>query len=264
MRIEHTDSANQIKQGDFLHWKGATDPFHRYAIVVTADCDLSRGKHWGRITVVPVLSVEDYCTHLVAPRILESLKARLTKTLGEEIAIAQRAPSQSANREVASAELILLDDEFEAHWTDHPQIVKCCRVLRDIQGAQHYSNARDCLKDGLEVLGYNSAALAERVASSLSSPPGDVLFIPAPSILGLDFGVAWLRVVREVSDAQLVKKLSEWSPGKAMRVARLGPIFRYRLTQRLAQVFSDIGLPEDYEADLKQHIEHKAREFGQQ
>jgi len=46
-----------------------------------------------------------------------------------------------------------------------------------------------------------------------------------------------------------------------MRVARLGPMFRYRLTQCLGQVFSDIGLPEDYESELKLFNAGKAKQL---
>jgi hypothetical protein len=39
------------------------------------------------------------------------------------------------------------------------------------------------------------------------------------------------------------------------RIARMVPPFNYRITQKVAQMFSDIGLPEDYEEDRKNIIE---------
>jgi hypothetical protein len=39
------------------------------------------------------------------------------------------------------------------------------------------------------------------------------------------------------------------------RIARMIPPFNYRLTQKVAQMFSDIGLPTEYEEDRNNTIE---------
>ncbi|KWF22509.1 hypothetical protein WL84_18600 [Burkholderia cenocepacia] len=57
--------------------------------------------------------------------------------------------------------------------------------------------------------------------------------------------------MREVFDTDIATKTSEAAPNLARRIGRLVPVLRYRLTQMLAQVFSDIGLPDEYEATVK-------------
>lgn len=253
MRIE-VEQSDAVKQGDFLTWKNATDPFLRHAVVVTGDCDLARGKHWGKITVVPVMSIDDYAHHLAMPRILEAWKGRLNKKLAELIASIRRhddAVGVASPEDSKNLDLLILDERFEETWSDSPPIISCCRVLRDLMGAHHFATAKECLTEAGKVLGLAPGELGERVANALANPPGDVIFIPTPESLGFEFGVAWLRVLREVEAANVATKLSQLRQGNAMRVARLGPVFRYRLTQCLGQVFSDIGLPADYESELK-------------
>ena len=74
-----------------------------------------------------------------------------------------------------------------------------------------------------------------------------------PQLPGLapELHVAFLRAMREVRDQDIATKTSEVEPNRAKRIGRLVPVLRYRLTQMLAQVFSDIGLPDDYEEALK-------------
>src|SRR5262249_52739088 len=147
-------------------------------------------------------------------------------------------------------------------WKDNPDIVLCCRVLHDIMGAQHYLTSHACLADAAHALNKSPTFVAERISSTLTSPPGDILFVPTPTSVGFNYGAAWLRAIREVRLEDVAVKLSELRPGGAMRVARLGPIFRYKLTQQLGQVFSDIGLPKDYESDLKTYNADKSRQFN--
>lgn len=253
MRIEQQPFDAPVQQGDFLHWKTHPDPLYRNSVVVTADCDLARGKHWGKVTVVPVLSVAEYAEMLVAPRILESLRDRLKSTLLQNLKRATK-PQVEPGETTLDANAVLLDERFSETWRDAPDVARCCRVLRDVHGYQQYASAKECLKDALLALGYAEEELAVRVASQISSPPGDSLVIPTPPSIGFTFGVAWLRALREVRDNEIVTKLSDWSPGRGMRVARLGPVFRHRMTQKLAQMFSDIGLPDDFEQELKAHI----------
>src|SRR5690606_15659812 len=120
-------------------------------------------------------------------------------------------------------------------------------------------SSKECLKDALQVLGHSPGSIEERVTNGLMNPPGDVLIVPAPSVLGFDFGVAWLRAFREVREQDIASRLTDWAPGRAIRVARLGPVYEYRLTQRLAQVFSDIGLRDDYEGELKAYLTARAK-----
>lgn len=81
----------------------------------------------------------------------------------------------------------------------------------------------------------------------LNSTPGDLFFLNelAPGVAG-GF-VVYLRRLSEIQDGEIAVTPIEARERQAVRVSRLAAPFRYRLTQKLASVFSDIGLPTEYE-----------------
>ena len=63
-----------------------------------------------------------------------------------------------------------------------------------------------------------------------------------------------LRLIRELpASAIAIDPVRERNDREveAVRISRLGTPFRYRLTQQLAAVFSDIGLPSEFEMSRK-------------
>ena len=63
--------------------------------------------------------------------------------------------------------------------------------------------------------------------------------------------IAYLRLIREIRDHQISRTPVEEMRAKgslvARRIARLSLIYLHRLTQKTAMVFTDIGLPTEYE-----------------
>ena len=72
---------------------------------------------------------------------------------------------------------------------------------------------------------------------------GDLLILPDTQRLGVEGGLVWVRHIWQVPMADVALRTSELGERTGERLARLDSPFRYRLTQLMAQVFSDIGLP---------------------
>ncbi len=94
----------------------------------------------------------------------------------------------------------------------------------------------------IEGVGLELAKLDERLAQQINGK-GDILVLPQLTLLGVTADVAWVRQVWQVPLKDIVFRTSELKPGMGQRIARLDSPYRYRLTQLMAQVFSDIGLP---------------------
>ncbi|MDP3897797.1 MAG: hypothetical protein Q8Q62_14085 [Mesorhizobium sp.] len=73
---------------------------------------------------------------------------------------------------------------------------------------------------------------------------GDLMILPDASELGVSGRIAWVRHIWQVSVSDIALKTSDVSYRKGERIARLDSPYRYRLTQLMAQVFADIGLPD--------------------
>jgi hypothetical protein len=73
---------------------------------------------------------------------------------------------------------------------------------------------------------------------------GDLLVLPDTKELGIKGCIAWVRHIWQVPISDVAIKTSEIPKCSGERIARLASPYRYRLTQLMAQVFSDIGLPD--------------------
>lgn len=76
MRSE--DATLPLRQGDVLEWLGdRMDPWRRFAIIVTADCDLAHQKHAGLLACVPVLAHDEYLALFPLAGRLEKARSKL-------------------------------------------------------------------------------------------------------------------------------------------------------------------------------------------
>src|SRR4029078_3336058 len=120
---ELEDSSLPLRQGDVLEWLGADgDPWRRFAIVMTADCDLAHQKHAGLLACVPVLTHEDYLALFSLPSKLDRAKAQL---LGRSFALIRRY--QAENRPDFPLEM---SDEAIVAWLEAADAEEIVRELR--------------------------------------------------------------------------------------------------------------------------------------
>lgn len=248
--LEQLESDSSLSQGDVILWDQAQDFQSKAAVVVTADCDLAKGKHWGRITVVPLIPIKNYLEEIYLPKQLALQEGELAGLFAKEVQQALQVdvlPSEDALEPLVS-----LDDlPVPINTSDRARLVHA--LLRQTRGLTKSMSSAQALDEALRLRSPDVKALsASRIGTFLDKPPGDCMLLPQLS--GLDSGlhVAFLRAMREVRDRDIATKTSEVVPGRAKRIGRFVPVLRYRLTQMLAQVFSDIGLPDQYEIMLKE------------
>lgn len=248
--LEQCRAESTLSQGDVIVWEESQDFQSKAAVVVTADCDLAKGKHWGRITVVPMVPVAHYMEEVYLPKQLALQGPDLYKMFAKEVhrelqATEEDPPSDDALESLLSLEAL----PASLNASDLP---KLHALLRHARGLTKSMTSAEALDNSLRLLNPNVKALsASRIRTFLDKPPGDCMVLP--HLPGLDPGltVAFLRAMREVRDQDIATKTSEMAKNRAKRIGRLVPVLRYRLTQMLAQVFSDIGLPDEYEVKLK-------------
>jgi hypothetical protein len=254
-----------LRQGDVIRpLTFSEDPWSGSAVIVTADCDLARNKHNGRLTCVPVLPIEKYLSMFYMPDRIGRLLATAENKLGSM---------------VRQYQLMLegfdepIDDKSAAEWVVETPPEDVTHVL-GIHGkdgvlfaaiAKAYCAARaNKLTDfkaqvmtscDLQVaLGHHRerdvarTARMKDVIQSVERLPGDAMFLNALSDELHNGYVCYLRVLREISDDEVATRASMRSFRiKYERISRLRAPFVYALSQQLGSVFSAIGLPEEYE-----------------
>ena len=264
------DPREPIRQGDIFTWRTPEPPWKSHGVVVTADCDISKRKHAGIISYVPVLPLVEYWRLFSLPK---SIKQYVENTyfpqLQKRITALQRKNCGDFPRPLISEEIvdfITLSTPEEVAAVLEPPPPADSALIRQISAYQAYAFVTDSTPfDALvSLLADLRAAMAnspprrdrvhEELRTSIDNLPGDAFFLSGLGFPAHVPSIAYLRFVREVP----LEHLSVTSPtasepdSVAYRIARLRPPFVYRVTQQLAHVFSDIGLPSSYETRRSQ------------
>ncbi len=257
--------AERVRQGDVLRFEVQSHPWESYGIVVTADCDIVQVKNAGIVSYVPVLALADYWRVVALPRDIDKYaSSKFLMPARDRIRALQRAnlpdfPEALSDQSIDdlirgnSAEAII--SRLRVGDAERSSMLRLVTAYRGLLQKAEQPTLYDLAKQLAEL----------RVANGMQSPdpkvvlddlcrkvrelPGDAFYLSCIDRDCSEGHVAYLRLVRELradSIALQPKHLAQKNV-VARRVARLRSPFVYRLTQQLAHLFADIGLPAEYE-----------------
>ena len=153
-----------LRQGDVLEWlNDQSDPWRRFAIVVTADCDLAHQKHAGLLACVPVLAHEDYLALFPLPARLGRARAKLVERASTLI-----RHYQAENR--ADFPLALSDDAIAA-WLDATDVQRDSQRASGDRG-ETSEGAREYPQGHPDLLDLQASTGGETLSSMRSPSPG--------------------------------------------------------------------------------------------
>ncbi len=256
--------ARPLRQGDVLRpLKDQGDLWDGISIVVTADCDIARSKHAGRLTCVPILSASSYLALFYMPRRLAKIGQQVGECLTKLMRQAQQVhltdfpqpiSSERCLKWVLQSESQTIAQRLRLTSQETSTFLQLADSFRGTYMVSEDPFPRQCeaYHQAAEALGRQAAtvktALAADLANHLRDLPGDAMFLTS---LGNGYHsgyVVYLRVLRELKDEQVALKSSSRSfEITHERIGHLKPPYLYRLTQQLGAVFSSIGLPTEYE-----------------
>jgi hypothetical protein len=248
-----------------------------FGIVVTANCDLMWNKHFGVVTYVPVVPVEVYVHRYLLPKLLfgeleKAQKALRLKVLekGNRI-LFDRVLDMIETRAYSPAEISRLLPAGINVGSDVARQMKIKEAIDKFNKADTPAEAFAVVAvlagdvDAIlkvkkpSVLAF-FADLRNRLTGSLA---GDALFIGRISRENCSGYVAVLRLLKEIAHGQIsLSAVGEHrDPHKysARRIACLRTLYTHRLVQQMSHVFTDIGLPEDYETARCSVVENRLR-----
>ena len=269
---ELRDLSEPLRQGDVLVWSEnpAQDPWKKLGIVVTADCDLAQSKHRGVLSYCPVLTLNDFLAlHWAVDdlekqrlRYLEATIGRLSTTLTaldpkRQPITDQEVLSGWVSRRGAVGILQDVGAEGTAHEKSLSEVLLClegiCRAREsaDIkQQLRALADARLRLKSSpndSELLDEQRRVWDNYKQRIVGKLPGDLFFLSQLGPMHTTGYVVYLRRVIEIDEGEIAVTADQ-APRRAIkRLSRIAAPFRYRITQKLAAVFADIGLPPEYE-----------------
>lgn len=234
-----------LTQGDLISFEEEEDPLRKNGIVVTADCDLEKGKHAKLVTLIPVVSVKTLLENYLFLEDCEKKRDAIEQFAFKQFEV-EKSSEVEARRAMLRNKLIACDVQ-----DSDPKVIAAKVALDELSciSVVEYKKLMDAIN--------NNVKKAKDLGTQIGSR-GDVLNLPCTKALGVAGNIAWVRHVWQVPLNSIALRTSEISSRPGEKIARLDSPFRYRLTQIMAQVFSDIGLP-----DIPNTIEESVQEAYQ-
>lgn len=220
----------KLRQGDLILFDKPESSLRSAGIIVTADCDLEQKKHARLVTMVPVVDADAVLEHYL---LLEDCERK--RDLIEAYTFKIHSIDARQDRDTKITILQNIDRNAEGG-DQNTEAVAADFVLgvSDLIKVESYVKLMQMIGSGPK----KKDALRDQIRSR-----GDLLVLPDTRKLGVAGRIAWIRHIWQVPLVDIAIRTSEVSARPGERVARLDSPFRYRLTQLMAQVFSDIGLP---------------------
>ncbi|MFM5680212.1 hypothetical protein ACET8V_04780 [Aeromonas veronii] len=238
---EYIHPSASLKQGDLIKFSDEKDPLRKVGIVVTADCDLNNKKHANLVTLIPVVTVKDIMENYLLLEDCDKKKEQIENYAFKALRIEKQSDIE-INQALLRSSIENMSDSNISE-----SILTAVRILTDQVISISISEYINLM---------NTLGISTKKADALSSQiktRGDLLILPSPENLGVINNIAWVRQIWQVPLTSIALRTSETSSRKGEKIARLESPFRYRLTQLMAQVFSDIGLP-DVKDSVQQEI----------
>lgn len=273
-QIEDTD---EVRQGDIirkLHPK--TGEAEKLGIVITADCDIAQRKAGERYTWLEIVPMAAYIDGPWAQEQLRKLSEKRSQAICEHLngQIRKLNPGLAALTHASLVQWLRSKTPAEILASATGQVPTVdAKPLRDLRGfaltviADENQSAFSRLKAAWTLFGIDEKNQQESVRSAFKDGGGfqDYFVLPElPRQTGLGF-VVMLRAMWTIMAPDLY--LTEQDarihdrPHAFHRLGRLNDGIRFSITQKLAFLFTRIGMPKTFESACETAAELTIEEF---
>lgn len=273
-QIEDTEG---VRQGDIIRkLNPKTGEAERLGIVITADCDIAQRKAGERYTWLEIVSMTAYVEGPWAQEQLRKLSEKRSKAICDYLnaQIRKRHPGLTALTHESlvqwlcskTAEEILTSATGEAPTANSKQ-------LRELQGLaltvsiDEAQSAFSRLKAAWTLFSVDEKAQQESVRNAFKDGGGfqDYFVLPElPRQAGLGFVVMlrsmWTIMAPDLYLTEQDARIHD-RPDAFHRLGRLNDGIRFSITQKLAFLFSRIGMPKTFESACETAAELTVEEF---
>jgi hypothetical protein len=265
----HLSTDSPVRQGDIFAWSNWTErgDWEKFGIIVTADCDIAHERSSTFFTYLPILPLKSYIQQVWVKERLTKLANSHQRLITDEIHRYHLRINPSALQLQAAALHRWVTESSDDHIiaelriSEHKEANNLRRLLSTYRLLVNIGTEKDptrLVSAYCEARAQKQAVHVEKAAESIARDaqsdvvrnlPFECFFLSSlPQIPDLGF-IVMLRYIQPIQQAALTTsfELAKTDPGRAYRLGRLSPTFKYALTQRFANLFVRIGLPVEYE-----------------
>lgn len=258
--ILFVEDGEDIRQGDVIRRFNSADRISAsYGFIITADCDIAQKKTGDRFTWLEVVPAAQYLEEFWAPEQFRRIADKHLKTASESL-------NSKINR--SGLGLSLLDDGALRAWleeADADAILKaiggkadiklrsqlaCIRIALGLDSSG--SRIRD-LKQAWTLLGRDQKTQQSAMKEAFDPDRGFPDFVLVPELPETDgYGfVILLRAISMIRAEELFRSETEarinGKPEAFHRIGRFTDGLRFSVAQKLAFLFSRIGMPKKFD-----------------
>ncbi|WP_155288332.1 hypothetical protein [Ralstonia solanacearum] len=266
------DPTSPVRQGDVLinRLPGA-DRIEETCIVITADCDISKGKFGRHLACLRVVRLHDYIKTTWASK-------KLTKARKDE--------TEKVRSQVAKWHTKLLDSESKltldgtVSWIrrespidlcnalcvpddERGKFVICIKALRDafiaVDKVAHREELSQLVQFRAVIQNFPIEQVYQKTLQQAQQEPlpDDTFFLPGlPQLEDIPVVVLLREIVGVPHEAVHYRATDAWSDGSFLRIGRLQPMFKYAISQAFGTLYARIGLSQDYETRCRCAIDN--------
>ena len=272
--IEDTDD---VRQGDIIRQlHPQTGALEKLGVVITADCDIAQKKASDRYTWLEILPMADYIEGPWAQEQLRKLCEKRSKPICQQLT-AQARKLQTDLAEVTPDSLVQwlrsrTPAEILTSVTGHMPAPEA-KQLRDLQGfaltviPEEGRSPFSRLQAAWKLFGTDERTQQDSVRNAFKDGGGfqDYFVLPElPRQSGLGFVVMlrsmWNLMAPELYLTEQDARIND-QPGAFHRLGRLNDSIRFSITQKLAFLYSRIGMPATFESACETATEIAVEEF---
>jgi len=262
--FKNIDDADEIRQGDVIRRTDArTGSVIALGVVITADCDIAQEKAGGRYNWVEILPMTTYIEGPWATEQLRRLAKKRSKQVLDHLGghIRRNLPDLSpithgsliewlrtkSPEEVIKSVSGAIPDPGDKHLRD----LRIFNLATATNGAQR---PFERLRSAWDLAGTAQEEQRNQIGNVLKDGGGFQDYFVLPELPNMD-GVGFVAILRSMGtimshelflterDARIAGQ-----PGEFHRLGRLSDGVRFSITQKLAFLFSRIGMPTTYES----------------
>lgn len=275
--FKQIDDTEEVRQGDIIRQlnpkNGLTE---RLGIVITADCDIAQKKNGERYTWLEIVPMAAYVEGPWAQEQLRKLSEKRSKGVLDYLnaQIRKRDPSLTALTHEAlvlwlrskSAEEILASTTGKSPAAGDKQLSDLQAFALTVSSDENES-AFSRLKGAWTLYGTDEKSQQESVRNAFKDSGGfqDYFVLPElPRETGLGFVVMlrsmWSLMANDLYLTEQDARIND-RPDAFHRLGRLNDGIRFSITQKLAFLFSRIGMPTTFESACETAAELTVEEY---
>lgn len=257
-----------MRQGDLIRRDVGTPSAVEWGFVLTADCDIAQGKAGDHFTYLEVVPAEIYLEKVWAP----SQSRRFTQKQSQNVLDQLNGALKRSGLDLLLTEQTMMSwlatsspdkIEHKVNRTGKPFDAKLTSLLGAFHILLNNSGELSQLSRFVEarsVLGDRRERIEQNMREAFEGERGfpDFFLLPElPGASGYGF-VVMLRAIRSVDAKQIFPDRLDariaGHPNAFWRAGRLNDAVRFAITQKLAFLFSRIGMSSQYESECESAI----------